>query len=258
MANSLDPSRYNIDTMKAFTLLLLSIVGSSVNCCTEQSRRLRRTMFMVSSTQPSISRPSTPSNPTAMILPSALTTYKSSTRSLRMADGSMLSSEPAQEFEELSFMPSLSTNASNTSNSDGAVRCNSLVESEYRLIEIPYFFEIQTIITPGIELLTRMESFALEAIADVMLYCLNEEIRRPLTVRADQSSRVVAAYSSSDSGISDQCEYRSRQSSSAFLGSSISLPNAHLYIRLLFDSKHSYLLNHRGYDNSRSRRREQF
>lgn len=204
--------------MQAFFLLLLSIGGSLVNCCTEQ-RRLRRTMFMTSSTQPSISRLSTPSNPTTMILPSALTTYKSSTRSLRVVDGSMLSSEPAQEVEELSFSPSLSTNASNTSNSDNAVRCNSVVESEYRLIEIPYFFEIQTIVTPGIELLMRMESFALEAIADVMLYCLNEEIRRSLTVRAVQSSRVVAAYSSSDSVISDQCEYRSRQSSSAFLGS---------------------------------------
>lgn len=110
-------------------------------------------------------------------------------------------------------MPSVSTPSEDPQQmmkklSSTAVRCDSAAESdEFRLIEIPYYCEIQTEGIKGIDLPTRVEKFVISALAEGMLSCSNEEIRRSLTVRADQVSRVIAAYSSSGNMVSDQCEY---------------------------------------------------
>lgn len=118
---------------------------------------------------------------------------KSKSRSLRMLSVSTLSEDPKQMMKNL---PST------------AVRCDSAVESEeFRLIEIPYFCGIQIVGINVIDLPTRVEKFVLSALAEGMLACYDEEIRRSLTVKADQSSRVIAAYSSSSNLVSDQCEY---------------------------------------------------
>ncbi len=131
---------------------------------------------------------------------------KSKARSKRINSESMLSLEPRQVSEEL-YTPSHSTNISDASYGDTAVRCNSVLQSEeVRLIEIPYICEIQTILIPGVDLLTRMERFVLSALAEGMLSCYNEQIRRSLSVTAEQYYSVVAAYLSSDSVISNQRE----------------------------------------------------
>lgn len=233
--------------MRAFILLLLSIVGSPVNCRLEQSRLLRRNV--ATTTQPSdkvssqrlstlatsthrfngLSLP-TSTGLATIILPALrgmegldilirlLTTSslnaspKPSTASIEAAIRSLrtrrlsttLHSDPALD---IALTPSNSTSAAATF-ADTALRCNSEVEfEEFRLVEIPYFCEIQTIHGPGVDLLERMERFVLTALAEGILPCYNEEIRRSLRARAEPYSRVVAAYSSEGRTVSDQCEY---------------------------------------------------
>lgn len=92
--------------------------------------------------------------------------------------------------------------------SDTEVRCDTGVESSqsYRLIDIPYFCEIETFHAVSLKLLLKIERMVLTTLARDILSCDNEEIRRSLSTRAEDHGRVVAAYSLSGISISDHCE----------------------------------------------------